>query len=46
MPVAGTQPATLSANQVNTSRVETASTLLLESRDAGKNVIHRSYIKK
>ena len=34
------------ANRINTNQVQTESALLLESRDAGQKVIHRSYIKK
>ncbi len=33
-------------NQLNTNQVDNGSTLLVESRDVGMKVIHRSYIKK
>lgn len=41
-------PANPTGNNLNTNRVESTSTLILESRDASKKnaVIHRSYIKK
>jgi hypothetical protein len=39
-------PHTGSANRINTNQVQTESALMLESRDAGQKVIHRSYIKK
>jgi hypothetical protein len=41
-----TQAVNPDGNRLNTNRVDTGSTLLLESRDAGMKVIHRSYIKK
>lgn len=42
----GTAASRPNANRINMNRVEHGSSLILESRDAGKKVIHRSYIKK
>lgn len=33
-------------NRINTTRVESRDALVVESRDAGRKVVHRSYIKK